>query len=94
MPFFKVDYQLVRFTSDGGLAIRLTNKTGGASVRGRLVGAHTTVDLATELSGINDFDVIGVEYESGVGDGEEYWVVVSGMAVVLLADGTSAAAGN
>ena len=74
----------VRQTLEGGVAIKLTNKTGANSVKGTVVYADPAVDNAFEINPINGDMPIGVVYESGVADGSECWVVVSGIAEVLL----------
>lgn len=84
----------VKFTVEGGLAVRLTNKTGSNSVKGSLVQADTTVDNAFILSAVDEYMTIGVVYESGIADGFECWVVVAGLADVLLKDATASVRGN
>lgn len=73
-----------KWTPEGGLAIKLTNKTGSASVKGRLVAASSTVDNATMLPGTTAYDMLGFEYDVGVADGSDYWVVVQGIAEALV----------
>ena len=80
-------------TPEGGQVIKLTNKTGGASVKGTLVEADSTTDNAFELSEADCEEVIGVVYEDGVADGSECWVVVSGIAEVLLKNSTASTRG-
>lgn len=80
-------------TPDGGVAVRLTNKTGSASVKGSLVEASSSVDNAFSLSGADDVDPIGVVYEDGIADGSECWVVIFGRAQILLQDSTAATRG-
>lgn len=82
-----------RFTPDGGMAVLLKNGTGATSTKGTLVTASQDVDLAVVLQ-TNAFDTFGVMYESGVPDGAWCWVVVSGLAQVLYADGAAATRGN
>lgn len=76
----------IKFTSIGGLAIKLTNKTGVESVAGKLVQTSTATDDAVGLTGVNDTECIGVFLESGFVDGSETWIVMSGIAVVLFDD--------
>lgn len=80
-------------TDEGGLAIRLTNKTGAASVRGTVVEASTGTDNAFATAGASDVHPIGVVYEAGVADGSECWLVVAGRCQVLLKDTTAATRG-
>jgi len=65
----------------------LTNKTGGASVKGELVEASVGTAFAFETAGANSDGVIGIVYEAGIADGSECWIVTGGMADVLIDDG-------
>ncbi|KKN21093.1 hypothetical protein LCGC14_0928870 [marine sediment metagenome] len=81
-------------TTTGGFAVKLTNKTGGNTVAGQLVEASTPVgadtDDAFETAAGSADNVIGVVLDAGVADGSEAWVVVSGIADVLMDAGGSA----
>jgi len=79
-------------TPEGGFAVKLTNKTGAASVKGSLVHADETTDLAFSLQTV-EFDTIGAVYEDGQPDGQPCFVVMSGIAEVLLEDGNAAVRG-
>ena len=68
----------------GGHLIKLTNKTGANSVAGQLVQTDTTTNDAVNLSGVNSDDTIGIILNSGVSDGSKMWIVVSGIADVLM----------
>lgn len=83
----------IKFTREGGLAIRLNNKTGAASEKGRLVSTSTSVDHAVELGVTEDVDIMGVMYETGRVDGEDMWVVIAGICDVLLKNNTSCTRG-
>lgn len=83
----------MRVTIDGGLAVRLKNGTGAATVKGTLVTASRSADLSV-VAQTNMFDTFGVMYESGVAAGEWCWVVVSGLAQVLYKAGETATRGN
>lgn len=72
------------FTPEGGIAVRLTNKTGGATVHGTMVAADTTTDNAFKTCPANSDTPIGFSYGSGVADGGEAWVVILGIAEVLM----------
>lgn len=74
----------IKLTPEGGYAVLLTNKTGANSVKGTVVIADPSVDNAFEINPVNGDMPIGVVYESGITDGSECWVVVSGIAEVLL----------
>ncbi len=81
-------------TPIGGFAVKLTNKTGSNSVAGELVNAHTSVENAVEQTAINDAICIGVFLDSGITDGSEAWVVVGGIAGVLVDGSTTVAVGD
>lgn len=83
----------IKITEEGGIAIKLTNKTGADTVKGTLVCTHTTIDSAVEVES-DEYDTIGVFLDSGIPDGEEAWVTIYGMAEVLLADGKGSTSGN
>lgn len=85
----------VKFTPEGGLAVRLINKTGAASVHGNLVSTYsaTAVNEAFRLSATTSYEHVGVVYEAGVADGSLCWVVVSGIAEILI-DNSQAVALN
>ena len=81
-------------TSLGGITMQLTNKTGVASVKGTIVIASTIDDDSFILSGVSEDQAIGVVFESGVADGSLCWVVIAGVAEVLLEDTTASTHGN
>jgi len=91
---YDTDDAKVAYTAIGGIAIRLTNKTGGNSVAGELVEASDSFDDAVELVPAGDYDPIGAFLDDGVADGSEAWVVVGGICDVMLEDGTDATQGN
>lgn len=84
----------VGFTTEGGLFITLTNRTGSASVKGSIVSASTTYENAFSLTGLAAYKAIGVVYDAGIADGSECRVVIAGIAEVLLEDGTAATKGH
>ena len=75
---------LAKITPEGGYAVKLTNKTGAPSVKGQIVGIKTGTDNAFDLTAVNATYNLGVVYESGVADAAECWVVVGGIAQVLM----------
>ena len=83
----------VKYTDIGGLAIKLINKTGANTVKGSVVSASSVLDGSFKLQ-INEYDAIGIVLESGIADGQETWIVISGVAEALLADNTLATRGN
>lgn len=96
--------QKMKITALGGLAVKITNKTGANSVAGQQVKPDTAIDDAVILTAVNDDEVMGVFLDDGVTDGSEAWVVISGIADVRFGDnvgavrqdwvGTGASAGN
>jgi hypothetical protein len=90
---YRLDYQNenVKFTPEGGLAIRMINKTGGVSVKGEVVDAYsaTAINGAVKKIVQNVPDPIGVIYDSGVADGSYMWVVVSGIAEAYFIGSTT-----
>ncbi len=82
-----------RFTDEGGFAVLLTNGTGAPSVKGSLVSVSTSADRRFILQA-NEYDSIGVVYESGVADGSDCWVVVAGAVDVLFKDGVAPVRGS
>jgi len=79
----------VGLSRDGGLIVKLINKTGGDSIRGNVLRAGTIVSGSVTKAIINTADAIGVFYESGTPDGSEAWVVVSGIAYVYYIGSTT-----
>ena len=81
----------IKFTSLGGLAIKLVNKTGAASVQGEVVTVYndTAIDSAVEKIVVDVPNAIGVFLDSGVADGANAWVVVSGKASVYFGGDTT-----
>lgn len=82
-----------KITPEGGYAISLTNKTGSASVKGTVVSTSSTTDNAFTTNPIDGDMPFGVVYEAGVADGSACWVVVSGIADVLIVNGQAATRG-
>jgi hypothetical protein len=78
----------MKFTADGGLAILLVNKTGAASIKGYCVTAASTGTDHVDVVPIGVPNPIGVFLDSGVPDGQNAWVVVSGRAYVYFWDST------
>lgn len=72
-----------KLTPEGGFAIWVINDTGGVSVKGHIVEPSSAVDNGVQLTTDDDFDPVGIIYESGIDDGDGMWVIVSGIADVL-----------
>ena len=78
----------MKFTADGGLAVRYVNKTGAATIKGYCVHTVNTGTDHVTVVPIGVPDCIGVFLDSGIPDGEYAWVVVSGRAYVYFWDST------
>lgn len=74
----------IKLTPEGGLAVKLTNKTGVVTTKGQIVSHKGTVANAFDLTAVDANHCLGVVYESGVEDGAQCWVVVAGIAEVLM----------
>jgi hypothetical protein len=85
----KVESQKVIITPEGGLAVKMTNRTGSSSVKGTIVSCSTSYDNAFKIATNLELTVIGIVYSSGVADGSECWVVINGIAEVLMKDSTA-----
>ena len=80
-----------KLTREGGVAVKMVNMTGAASVKGEVVTVYdaTAVDNAVDKIVVDAPNPIGVFYESGVADGQSAWVVVSGIADVYFVGDTT-----
>jgi hypothetical protein len=74
----------IMFTPEGGLAIKLVNGTGAPSVKGNCVTPSAVADGAVTLVPVDVPNCIGVFYDSDITDGEEAWIVISGIADVYF----------
>ncbi len=84
----------VGMTALGGIAIKLTNRTGSNTVQGQLVKPDTANNDSVILTAADDLELIGVFLESGVANNSEAWVVIYGIADVAMEDNTTATRGN
>lgn len=84
----------VAITPLGGICIRLENRTAGVSVLGTVVEADTVNDNAFKVCGADCVQPMGVVYQVGVAVGSLCWIVVAGIAQVLLKDATLSTRGN
>ena len=84
----------VGITELGGIAVKLVNKTGAASVKGTIVEADTTTDDAFKVADADGNHPFAIVYDDGVGDGSECWIIIYGIADVLLKDATASTHGN
>ncbi len=78
------------FSDYGSPLTTVINKTGNLSVKGTLVAAHNSVDRGVRIP-ITPYDIIGVVYTDGIADGGEVQIIMSGLAEILLVDGTGSA---
>lgn len=79
---------LVKHTDVGGLAVKMINKTGGASVKGYLVTPSASTNHAVELTAVDIPNCVGCFLDSGVADGQLAWVVIQGLADVYFSGST------
>lgn len=78
-----------KLSDEGGMLVKMTNKTGAATIKGYVVGNSSTTANAFEKILIDAPDPFGVIYESGVADGSEAWIVVGGIAEVYVTGSVS-----
>jgi hypothetical protein len=71
---------------NGGIMIKLTNRTGSNTVKGTIVSANLSNEEAFYTTPANGDMPIGIVYETGVANGSEAWIVISGIAEVLFKD--------
>lgn len=84
----------VGITELGGVAVKINNGTGVNSVKGTIVIADTNADDSFDIAGADELQPIGIVYDDGIADGSECWVIIYGIADVLLKDDTLSAHGN
>jgi hypothetical protein len=83
------EHAAIKTTAEGGIAVKLLNGTGGASVKGYVITADSAVNNSASLILQNIPNPIGVFYESGIAAGASAWVVVSGIADVYFIGNTT-----
>lgn len=86
--------QKTMLTPEGGIAVKLVNRTGAASVKGKLVVADSANNDSVVLTGAGDVECFGVFYEDGIANGSAAWIVVAGIASVRFQDNHGPTAGN
>ena len=84
----------IKITPLGGVAIKLTNETGVNTVQGKTVKADPATNDGVILTAADDSECIGVFLDSGIADTAAAWVVISGIADVLMGDNEAAIRGN
>jgi hypothetical protein len=70
----------------GGIAQKFVNKTGETSVYGKWVSSDSSVAGAVKLCAQDKPDPIGVVFSAGVPDGQEIFVVTSGVGEGLFSN--------
>ena len=78
----KVRFYYDQATNEAGLQIRLTNKTGGNSIKGYLVEPSSTTARAFDYTPLGEPDIMGIVYEAGIADGSECWIWLAGCVEV------------
>lgn len=76
-------YSAISFTPEGGLALRMINKTGAASVKGEVVTPGTSFKGYIQAPANEDMPT-GVVYDAGIADGSPCRVVIAGAGQVLM----------
>ena len=78
-------------TGEYGIQMKLTNKTGSASVKGEIVEQSAGTDNAFDTIGADEPDPTHIVYEAGVADGSNAWCwCIGSLCQVLLEDSTAA----
>ena len=81
-------------TGERGFLVKLTNCTGGVSVKGTLLAASTAADSEVILEA-NEYDTIAVCQGAGVAEGSQMWCWMPGsVCQVLFKDSVAATRGN
>ncbi len=93
IPGWNTNSAFMKFTLEGGLAIKLLNDTGANSVKGTVLCASTSVERAADICPADEEDAIGIMYDDGIADGEFVWAVIMGNADVLIQDSQTATVG-
>jgi len=71
----------VKLTPEGGVAVKMTNKSGSPITQGMIVEAYSATG-GFRLAQIDSWMPIGVVYDLSIANDAEGWVVVSGIASV------------
>ena len=74
----------IKLTEDGGIAVKLVNKTGAASIKGTIAHVDAGVDQGFDLISDDAPDQIGVVYDAGIADGNDCWLVQFGKAYIYF----------
>lgn len=78
-------------TSERGMQVKISNRTGETSVKGKLVHPSSSNDNAVELvSASAPYTTCGVIYEAGIANGSDMWVWMPGSIVEFLMENSDA----
>jgi hypothetical protein len=86
---YKFGNDNVMITPEGGIAIKVINRTGETSIKGKLINTEGDIDNSVALVAIDEPDCVGVIYTADVPVNGEMWVVVAGKAQVLFSTATT-----
>lgn len=92
-PGWNTNSAFMKFTPEGGLAVKLINKTGANSVKGTVVTLSTSTERAVDINPADDDEAIGIIYDDDILDGEFVWIVIQGLVDILIQDGQIATVG-
>lgn len=82
-PPWNTQSEFIKFTPEGGLAVKVINNTGAASVKGMIVKASFAINNGVSIIPIDNPDPVGIVYDDGIPNGEYIWIVIQGKAQVL-----------
>jgi len=85
MAWEKLNSQNVFNTPEGGIAIRVINKTGAPSKKGYIVKIDDNVDNGVKYIPGGNPDPVGIVYTDGIQDGEYMYIVITGITDVYYA---------
>ncbi len=78
-------------TGERGTQVKISNRTGETSVKGKLVHPSSTNDNAVELvSAASPYTPCGVIYEAGIANGSDMWIWCPGSIVEFLMENSDA----
>lgn len=84
----KTSYGL--FSTDGAVCIKMINKTGSPTVKGKLVTYHYSLGNSFEYFppiGLSNTPYIGITTEGGIPDGDYTYIAIYGRCKVLIQSG-------
>jgi hypothetical protein len=73
-----------KITPEGGYAVKLKNKSGVTVNKGTVVQASGTDSASFVLAVVSSENPIGIVYDNSIADGNDCWVVVSGIADIYF----------